>query len=201
MKMNYKQRVAVFMVAVLLVLLGAVAANAQTVQQKFEWVIAKRLTVNTQAAIGTDLTVGDDVAVTGDTDITGALGVTGGTTLSALQVNGNGVVTGTFSTTGNLAAQSKVYFIPPATLTVTDGATIAVTGAIMELTATGAVGADLAAPTDGQIVFLVNVGAQTIVITETATAVMAGNATLGAGDTLSLAASGVKWYEVARSNN
>lgn len=85
--------------------------------------------------------------------------------------------------------------------TVTNGSTIAVTGAVMKLTAAGAVGADLPAATDGRLLVLVNSVNQTITITETAAAVMAGNFAMGQGDTLTLLGSGVVWYELSRSNN
>lgn len=84
---------------------------------------------------------------------------------------------------------------------VTNGSTITVTGAVMDLTSAGTVGADLPPATDGRLLILVNTVNQTITITETASAVMAGNFAMGQGDTLTMLGSGVVWYELSRSNN
>jgi hypothetical protein len=71
----------------------------------------------------------------------------------------------------------------------------------MELTAAGAVGAELAAAGDGQFLILVNVGSQTITISDTATTESTGNIALGATDSVTFIGSGVKWYQIATSNN
>ena len=65
----------------------------------------------------------------------------------------------------------------------------------------GAVGAELINAADGQLLILINTSANTITITETAAAVMAGNFAMGQGDSLTLMGNGVVWYELSRSNN
>ena len=46
-----------------------------------------------------------------------------------------------------------------------------------------------------------DVGSQSIVISDTASIESTGDITLGANDTLTLIGSGVKWYQIAASNN
>jgi hypothetical protein len=94
-----------------------------------------------------------------------------------------------------------MYFIPPTALTVEDGSTITPTATVMELTAAGAVGAELAPAGDGQFLILVNTGAQTITITDTATTESTGDIALGATDSATFIGVGVKWYQLATSNN
>ncbi len=48
---------------------------------------------------------------------------------------------------------------------------------------------------------LLNTANQTITITETATANMAGNFAMGQYDSITFVGSGVVWYELDRSNN
>lgn len=48
---------------------------------------------------------------------------------------------------------------------------------------------------------LVNTGAQTITISNTATIETAADIELGANDTLTLIGVGVKWYELANADN
>ena len=62
-------------------------------------------------------------------------------------------------------------------------------------------GADLPAATDGRLLILVNVGSNNIVISDAATIESTGDITLGATDSLTLIGSGIKWYELAASNN
>jgi len=75
------------------------------------------------------------------------------------------------------------------------------TPVVMELTAAGAVGAELVAAGDGQLLILINTSANNIVISDTASIESTGDITLGQYDTLTLMGVGVKWYELASSNN
>lgn len=87
-------------------------------------------------------------------------------------------------------------------ITVTDDMAIAPTGSNQPLTAAAAVGATLEAScTAGKIVFLRNVGANAITITDTTTTMLAGNAALGQYDSLTVLCDGTNWVELARSNN
>lgn len=252
--------------ALVLVVLLFLAVGAQ-VKQPAEWIIAKRLTVATQADIGTALTAATvnattltaanavftnltapTVTMTSATTWTVAsltatnlaatdgtittLGATTGTvttlaattgaittlTAGAATVNGNATVTGTLEVedltvngnvdvTGNvevvdhLLTQAELYLIPPETQTVIDGGTITGTGGIVEVTAAGEVTATLVTAGDGQVLILVNVGAQTINIADAGTTKLAGALALGADDTVMLIGAGVTWYEVNRSAN
>jgi hypothetical protein len=148
------------------------------VRQPFEWIYAKRLTVDTNAAVGGNLTVA------------------GGTNLV-----GNVTTDGTFSADGTITTQGGLMLIPGTAISVTDGSTITPTTAIQELTAAGNVGAGLAACGDGQVLTLVNLSNVTITITDTGSIRLAGNAALGQWDSLTVVGSGVTCVEVARANN
>ncbi len=175
-------------VAVVLVLALFVGANAQAVATNFNWVVTKLLTVT------------DTATFTSGVNVAGALSAAA-TTVDTLIVEGNGDVVGNFEVADHLLTQAELYMIPPAALTVTNGGTITPTASVMELTAAGAVGAELINAADGQLLILVNTSANTITITETAAAVMAGNFAMGQGDSLTLMGNGVVWYELSRSNN
>ncbi len=178
--MNSRQRyVASAVTALLLVLLGVIATNAQTVQQKFEWVIAKKLTVNTDTAITGDLTVGDDATITGDAAVGGALAVTGATTTNTYLV-----------------------LAPQATYTVTANGAITPTGSYQPLTSAGNVGtSSIAAGTAGTVLRLVNVGSNTITISDTGTLKLSGDIALGQYDSLLLLGDGTNWIQMGTSNN
>lgn len=170
-------------VAALLSLLLAGTLTAQ-VKQPFEWVWAKRLNVDTSAAIG------------GNTSVGGTLAVAGGSNLV-----GNVTTDGTFSADGTITGQAGLTLIPGTAISVTDGSTITPTTAIQELTAAGNVGAALAACGDGQMLTLVNLSNVTITITDTGGIKLAGNAALGQYDSLTVIGSGVTCVETARANN
>lgn len=116
-------------------------------------------------------------------------------------IGGNMDVTGNLEVVDHIANQGETYMIPPDAVEVFSGGTITPVGTVMELTAAGAVGAELAAASDGQLLILLNTVNQTITITETAAARMAGNFAMGQYDTLTLIGQGVVWHELARSNN
>lgn len=90
---------------------------------------------------------------------------------------------------------------PRTTITVTNGAVVNATGTYQPLTAAGAVAASLVVEPAGSLLTLVNVGAQTITFTETATLISAGNVALGATDTATFISNGTAWYQIAASNN
>lgn len=162
--------------AVLLSLLLGGSLTAQ-VRQPFEWIQARRLSVETTAAIGGNLTA------------------------AAANFTGNVTTDGTFSADGTISGQGGLNLIPGTAITVTDGSTITPTTAIQELTAAGNVGAALAACGDGQVQTFVNLSNVTITITDTGTIHLAGNAALGQYDSLTVVGSGVRCIEIARANN
>jgi hypothetical protein len=87
---------------------------------------------------------------------------------------------------------------PATTQVITDGDTLIPAGAIQPISSTAATGFGLiTAPASGNLLMIVNVGGQNVVITETASIVMSGNTTLGAGDSVVLAYIGTKYYQLA----
>ena len=176
-------------IAVVLILALAIGANAQAVATNFTWVVTKLLTVT------------DAATFTSNVNIAGTMGVSGATTLTTLNATNNATIAGTLAVADQAAFSDEIYMIPRDAYSVTNGSTITVTGAVMDLTSAGTVGADLPPATDGRLLILVNTVNQTITITETASAVMAGNFAMGQGDTLTMLGSGVVWYELSRSNN
>ena len=180
-------------VTVLLLVAIALPVGAQTIWQTYGNVCAKQLNV------------------TGATDLDGTLNVDGAATLEALtmgalvadsfNVSGNGDVTGNLEVVDHLLTQEHLYMIPPAAVTVTNGGIITPTGAVVELTAAGTVGAELAPAGDGQLLILINTVNQTITVSETTTARMAGDFAMGQYDTITFIGQGVTWHETARSNN
>lgn len=155
----------------------------------------------------------DDLRVMGRADVAGEstfrdtvtikdnLTLTGTASAASLLVSGNGDVTGNLEVVDHLLTQAELYMIPPANLTVTNGGIITPTAAVMVLTAAGTVGSSLAPAGDGQFLILVNNANQTITISETATARMAGDFAMGQYDTITFIGEGVTWHETARSNN
>lgn len=172
------------LIAALLVGALFAAVDAQATYQVFENIRARTLTT-----LG-DVTVGDDLTVTGNAALNG------GMTTGALSTFGAGLVANSY-----IASTDLLYLIPAAPITVANGGIITPTSAVVELTAAGAVGAELAPCGDGQITVLLNTANQTITITDTSTTRLAGNAALGQWDSLTVVGSGVSCNEVARSNN
>lgn len=181
-------------IAVVLVLALFVGVNAQAVATNFNWVVTKLLTVTDTATFTSGVNVAGALTAASTVDA-------GATTVDSLIVDGAANFTGRIVAADYFATTDWMYFIPPAALTVTDGAVITPTATVMELTAAGAVGAELINAGDGQLLILVNTGAQTITISDTATIESTGDIALGAADTLTLIGVGVKWYELASSNN
>lgn len=200
-------------------LLGVVATVDAQQREQFATLFVKVLNVTNSATFTGPATFTGDTTIVGATDITGATDIAGNleatgyftatdiTANNSLTVGNDLVVTDNADVVGNLEVteymltQSWLYMIPPDALTVTDGATITPTASIMELTAAGAVGAELVAAGDGQLLILVNTSANTITISDTATIESTGDIALGQYDTLTLVGMGVKWYEIAASNN
>ena len=115
-------------------------------------------------------------------------------------IQAQGGVTG-FS---NLRITNFYRAVPRTALTVTMNGTINPTGTYQRLTAAGAVsvsGDSVTVEPAGTILILVNSGAQTITITETANIKSAGNIALGTLDSATLVSDGSDWYQIAASNN
>jgi YVTN family beta-propeller protein len=93
--------------------------------------------------------------------------------------------------------------VPQDTQTIANNGTINVSGGTyIPLTASSAVGtSNITGCTKGQLVYLVNVGSNTITITDTGTLKLASNVALGQYDTLLLWCDGTNYIQVATSNN
>lgn len=157
---------------VILAVLVAGPAAAQQARQQFEWVIAKRLTVNGNTAITGNATVGGSATVTGNL-----------TTAAALDV-------------GTLANLS-----PATAISVTNGLTLTLAGALQPLQSAGTVTATLPACTAGDLYVLQNTTATTINIADSGTAKLTAAAALGQYDTLTVIGDGTYCVELARANN
>jgi UDP-3-O-[3-hydroxymyristoyl] glucosamine N-acyltransferase len=193
----------------------------QAFANTFDHIVTQTLRVTGDVAVGDDLTVADDLTVSGalvvsdSAAVVGTFGVNGDLNVTddvvivdSLTVTGTSALVGNVDVTGNmdvadyLSVSAETYFITGDAYTITEGATITPTQTVVEMTAAGAVSATMAPPSgDGQLAILVNTADQTITLTEDAEARIAGNFAMGQYDTITLVSVGVKWYEVARSNN
>lgn len=171
-------------------------ADAQGARQQFDWILAKRLTVDTTATIGGDASVGDDLAVTD------ALTVGGVANLA-----GNSSVGGTLSVTSDLAVGGDATVVEflrltkTGSLTVASGGTITPTASMQMLTAAGAVGAGMGLGTSGQVVTLINTSTNAITISDTVNSQLSGNIALGQYDSLTVVFDGTFWIQLATANN
>jgi hypothetical protein len=87
-------------------------------------------------------------------------------------------------------------------LTITAGGTITPTGTYQRITAAAARGtSSVTGHAAGRILVLVNVGSNTITLTDTGTLKLSGNAALGQYDTITLQSDGTNWIELAKANN
>lgn len=87
--------------------------------------------------------------------------------------------------------------------TITAGGTITPTGTYHQITADAARGTSSVAgvSTAGRVVTLVNVGSNTITLTDTGTLKLTGNIALGQYDSLLLLSDGTNWVQLATANN
>lgn len=133
-------------------------------------------------------TVFRSIRVEHDATIGGTLGVTGASTFgSGLTVSDGNAVIADFA---QLTAQTAI--------SVTDGGVITPSGSYQPLESGGAVTATLSSGcTAGRQVILVNTVNQTIIISETATSALSGNASLGQYDALALLCDGTRWVQTA----
>lgn len=175
--------------AVALLLMGAGAAN-------YDWIVSKKLTVLTggldvagQSTLS-DVTTGSLIASETVTVTAGGLVVSdGGLTLSD----------------DDLAVADDLRIAPQTGITLTMNGWLTPTGSLTLIQSAGAVsidgGAKIADGTAGDILILLNVGGQTITISETTGLVSAGNIALGTLDSATFVWRGSTWYEIAASNN
>ena len=182
--------------ALVLAVLLVPSVDAQSARQQFDWILAKRLTVDTTATIGGDASVGDDLAVTDALTVGGAANLAG-----------NSSVGGTLSVTSDLAVGGDATVVEflgltkTGSLTVASGGTITPTASMQMLTAAGAVSAGMGLGTSGQIVTLINTGTNAITISDTVNSQLSGNIALGQYDSLTVVFDGTYWIQLATANN
>lgn len=106
---------------------------------------------------------------------------------------------------GTLRVGAFYRAYPRTAITVTMDGWLTPTGTYARIqNASGAVatsGAKIAVKPAGTILFLVNVGANTITFTETGTLTSAGNIVLGQNDSATLISDGSAYYQIGASNN
>ena len=181
--MRNRKIFAALLIAALLVGVLAVSVNAQTFYQKFENIWAKTLRTTGAATIGGNATVAGALAVTGNTSTAG-LSATGDTAL------GGSVALGDFTSfeySGNLA--------------VLDGGPLTPVRTFQQISAAAASGMTVTTVARGAVVTLINMGSNTVTITDTGTTMLSANAALGQYDSLTLISDGTNMIELARSNN
>lgn len=159
--------------AVMLALIVPVDVQGQSSRTRVAWLIASKLTVS------------GDAAVTGDLAVTGTGAVTGDLTTSADVSIGDDL---------NVAAQTGA--------TITQAGSLTPAGTYQPISAAGAVSFnDITAGSAGDVLVLINTGANTITITDTGTIKLSGNAALGQYDSILLWSDGTNWIEVGQADN
>lgn len=109
-----------------------------------------------------------------------------------------------FLTGSTISIDSFLNVTPGTAQTLVSDAAIAPTGTFHLVTSAGAVGVSggsIVAGHEGDLLILLNVGANTITITETTGLVSAGNIALGTLDSATLVYRGANWYQIGASNN
>lgn len=176
--------------ALALFLSGYAVMEAQTIRQNFEWVIAKRITVtlNGITVQRGGVTVTDGGITVEDDDVT----VTEGVTAADVTVTDDLTVDDDASIGSDLTLGQQTVF------TITQAGTLTPTGTYQQLTAAGAVSfGSIVTGTAGDVLTLVNIGSNTITITDTGTLKLSGNAALGQYDSVTLLSDGTNWIQVA----
>lgn len=173
-----RKAVAALLVAFVLVGGMYLVVDAQGTFQRFENIIAKSV-----RSLGT-LTVG------GNATVGGTLATTGASTAAS------------YASTGSMTAGTFIASTVAATQTVVADGAITAVGSVQPISAAGAVGtSNLTVLPNGTVLMLVNVGSNTITITDTGTNKLSADIALGAGDSLTVVSNGVNWYQLATANN
>jgi hypothetical protein len=170
-------------VAILLVSVFVMTVDAQSTWQRFNSVWANALRVTNNASVGGDLTVTDDVAVTDDLSV-------------------DAVSAGSVATSGAATVGTFIGNTPGATQVLSFDTVLTPVSSNQPISALEAIGtASIAVPAAGRLLVVTNVGSSAIVFTDTGTLKLAGNATLGTSDSLTLQSDGTNWIQLATSNN
>jgi hypothetical protein len=188
-----KQRLYTLLAIVGVLALLASPVAAQQMKQTFDWVIAERLTILNDGITVTDggVTITDDgLTVTDDGIIVTDDGIT--LTDDDLTVASGGVI----------ITAGLIRGTPSTTQTVTMNDSITADGSVTLLSSAGTVNTStVACGSHGDIVTYVNVGAQSIVISDTGTLKLSGNLTLGATDLVMLQNIWGNCYQLGTVNN
>ena len=157
-----------------LFLSGYAVMEAQTIKQNFEWIVAKRITVT----------------LNGITVQRGGVTVTDGVTAADI-------------TASDDLTTLDLYLTQTSVQTITVGGTITPTGSYHQITASAARGTSSVSgvSTAGRVLTLVNIGSNTITLTDTGTLKLAGNAALGQYDSITLLSDGTNWIQVSKADN
>ena len=144
-----------------------------------------------------DLDADDDTSITVDTD-----------DRIDFELGGNDrfemASDGTFQADAEIDVGTFLNNSAQSTITCAQGATITPTGTYQPITSSGAVTAiaiETSGYTTGDLLYLVNLGSNSITIADTATVKLSGDTALGAADTLTLMFHSTQWIEIAQANN
>ena len=150
-----------------------------------KFVVATGGEIEMQSGSTLDIQSGTTSAYGGDLTVTGALAVN------------------TLSVTTDATIADDLVISPQTTLTVTQDATITPTGSYMAIQNQSGTAAtsSIAAGTAGQLLYLTNVSANSITISDTGTLKLSGNIAIGQYDSLVLVSDGTNWIEVSTSDN
>jgi hypothetical protein len=205
-----------FRVLLVLTVLVASAYGGMAVTAWAQSGVAGWYNFDTNVKMAGDLAIADDLDVTDDITADDAtLGSAGG---GVLTVNGTTVITGNTSIGNGSSASTLAVWgdqsnnanfilqgwqrMDGEPFTVEDGRNITPTNTYMELSSSGTVtAAGIVAGTEGDLLILVNVGAQNIVLPDSGTLKLSGGLTLAASDSVVLIADGTNWVQLATSNN
>lgn len=123
------------------------------------------------------------------------------TTAAGITVTTGGVTVtagGLTLSDGDATVADFVTLTAQTAISVTDGGIITPTGSYQPLESAGAVTATMSSScTAGQVVTFINTVNQTIIISETETSALSGNASLGQYDAVSVLCDGTQWVQVA----
>lgn len=194
----------IVMVAVAAVLVGVFSAGvtAQAAYQRLGNVWARSLRSTSTLITGGEASVGGGLDVAGNATIAGNATVTGSVGIGGDFTTDSDLYGTAFIGTGDVELGGFVVYDPVNTKTIVADGTLTTNGTNQPISSASAVGTSSIVPAgNGSLVHLINVGSNTITFTDTGALKLAGNAALGAADTLTIISDGTDWYEIARSNN
>lgn len=185
--MNQSKRI--FMAVMVMLLLVVTPAAAQNIRQNFEWIVAKRITVNTS---GIAVTGGDVVVTAGVT----AADMTASDLVAAADVTASDDIT----ITDDLTVGGDVILTAPVRASLSATQTLTPITSNVPISSSAAAGI-LPVCAAGKIFHIHNVGAQSIIITDSGTSKIASTFTMGNSDSITLLGVGSNCVELARANN